>query len=83
MTALPKSSDLANSISAKYDAWNRLVEIEDDSASVVVAEENERKEENEKNGDSESAGMNRLGVEDERALRERSSQPSRPRALRR
>ena len=80
---MPKPSDLEDSISAKYDAWNRLVEIEDDSASVVVAEENERKEENEKNGDSESAGMNRLGVEDERALRERSSQPSRPRVLRR
>ncbi len=29
MTTMPKPSDLANSISAKYDAWNRLVEVKD------------------------------------------------------
>ncbi len=36
MITLPKPSDLANSISAKYDAWNRLVEVKD--GTHVVAE---------------------------------------------
>ncbi len=29
MTSMPKPSDPANSITAKYDAWNRLVEVSD------------------------------------------------------
>jgi RHS repeat-associated protein len=35
MTSMPKPSDLGNSISAKYDAWNRLVEVSD--GGVLVA----------------------------------------------
>ena len=36
MTTIPKPSDLAHSLTAKYDAWNRLVEVED--GAIVVGE---------------------------------------------
>jgi YD repeat-containing protein len=35
MTTMPKPSDPANSIAAKYDAWNRLVEVSD--GGILVA----------------------------------------------
>jgi len=35
MTSMPKPSDLGNSITGKYDAWNRLVEVSD--GGVLIA----------------------------------------------
>jgi len=35
MTSLPKPSDLDSSISAEYDAWNRLVEVTDGGETVA------------------------------------------------
>jgi RHS repeat-associated protein len=35
MTSMPKPSDLGNAITATYDAWNRLVEVEDDGTLVA------------------------------------------------
>ena len=37
MTAIPQPGDDTEAYNLKYDAWNRLVEIEDAAASVVVA----------------------------------------------
>ncbi len=37
MTTVPKPSSLVNGLACTYDAWNRLVAVEDASASVVVA----------------------------------------------
>ena len=36
MTIIPKPKDLTNGYTAKYDAWNRLVELKDETSTVVT-----------------------------------------------
>ncbi len=56
MTTVPKPSSLANGLTLKYDAWNRLVEVKDGQTVVGKYEYDGRNRRVKKHLDSQSPG---------------------------